>query len=96
MKDGVIQGVSGALLAQANTSRLPFVCLLSPSSLVPDGSALCPLIKVIDRLIGPEVEIDLSDLKPKLDKLAKDARKAIEQLIPASVRNQNKQFMMYT
>jgi predicted ATP-grasp superfamily ATP-dependent carboligase len=80
LEDGVIGGVSGALLVQALGGTVPVAVLLvsanAPEGL-PDHRAGAALIETLDRLL-PELKIDTGPLRAQAEMIEKALRAALK------------------
>ena len=80
LEDGVLAGVSGALLVAGLTHRIPVgVLLVSARSAegLPDHRAGAALIEVLDRLL-PELAIDTKPLRTQAELIEKAIRNAMK------------------
>ncbi|MFZ0830718.1 MAG: PAC2 family protein [Thermoplasmata archaeon] len=79
MGDGVIGGVSGALLVQGMGSKLPIGTLLvsATDAGYPDHRAAAKLIEVIDQLL-PHVQIDTKPLRTQAEMIERALRAAVK------------------
>ncbi len=80
LEDGVIGGVSGALLVQGLGRSVPVVVLLVSARVaegLPDHRAGAALIESLDRLL-PEIEIDTGPLRAQAEQIEKALRAAIK------------------
>jgi predicted ATP-grasp superfamily ATP-dependent carboligase len=77
--DGVIGGVSGALLVRAISSSMPVGALLVSASDAgyPDHRAAAKLIEVIDRVL-PHLKIDTQPLRAQAEMIEKALRAAVK------------------
>lgn len=84
MGDGVIGGVSGALLIQGIESKLPIGTLLvsATDAGYPDHRAAAKLIEVIDQLL-PHVQIDTKPLRTQAELIERALRAAVKSRPPA-------------
>jgi uncharacterized protein len=76
LEDGVIGGVSGALLVQGMGRSIPVVVLLVSARVaqgLPDHRAGAALIEALDRVL-PEVEIDTKPLRAQAEQIEKALR----------------------
>jgi predicted ATP-grasp superfamily ATP-dependent carboligase len=79
LEDGVIGGVSGALLVQGISRSIPVAVLLVSARVaegLPDHRAGAALIETLDRLL-PEVRIDTGPLRAQAEQIEKALRQAI-------------------
>jgi predicted ATP-grasp superfamily ATP-dependent carboligase len=79
LEDGVIGGVSGALLVQAIGGSLPVAVLLVSANAaegLPDHRAGAALIETLDRLL-PELKIDTGPLRAQAELIEKALRAAM-------------------
>jgi predicted ATP-grasp superfamily ATP-dependent carboligase len=86
LEDGVIGGVSGALLVQGMGRSVPVAVLLVSARVaegLPDHRAGAALIETLDRLL-PEIEIDTGPLRAQAEQIEK-ALRAVMKSHPASV-----------
>jgi len=86
LEDGVIGGVSGALLVQGMGRSIPVVVMLVSARVaegLPDHRAGAALIEALDRVL-PEVEIDTKPLRAQAEQIEK-ALRAVMKSHPASV-----------
>jgi predicted ATP-grasp superfamily ATP-dependent carboligase len=80
LEDGVIGGVSGALLVQGLGRQLPVVTLLVTARVaegLPDHRAGAALIETLDRLL-PELKIDTQPLRLQAEQIEKALRAALK------------------
>jgi predicted ATP-grasp superfamily ATP-dependent carboligase len=80
LEDGVIGGVSGALLVQGIGRRLPVITLLVSARVaegLPDHRAGAALIETLDRLL-PELKIDTQPLRQQAEQIEKALRAALK------------------
>jgi len=80
LEDGVIGGVSGALLVQGIGRDLPVVTLLVSARVaegLPDHRAGAALIETLDRLL-PELRIDTQPLRQQAEQIEKALRAALK------------------
>ncbi|MCI4372824.1 MAG: PAC2 family protein [Thermoplasmata archaeon] len=80
LQDGVIGGVSGALLVQGIGRDLPVVTLLVSARVaegLPDHRAGAALIETLDRLL-PELRIDTQPLRQQAEQIEKALRAALK------------------
>ncbi|HXQ48192.1 MAG TPA: PAC2 family protein [Thermoplasmata archaeon] len=80
LDDGVIGGVSGALLVQGIGRELPVVTLLVSARVaegLPDHRAGAALIETLDRLL-PELRIDTQPLRQQAEQIEKALRAALK------------------
>jgi len=85
LEDGVIGGVSGALLVQGMGRPIPVVVLLVSSRVaegLPDHRAGAALIETLDRLL-PEVKIDTGPLRAQAEQIEKALRAVMKSHQPA-------------
>jgi len=76
LEDGVIGGVSGALLVQGMGRPIPVVVLLVSARIaegLPDHRAGAALIETLDRVL-PEIEIDTGPLRAQAEQIEKALR----------------------
>ena len=76
LEDGVIGGVSGALLVQGIGRSIPVAVLLVSARVaegLPDHRAGAALIETLDRLL-PEVKIDTEPLRAQAEQIEKALR----------------------
>lgn len=76
LEDGVIGGVSGALLVQALGRKIPVAVLLVSARVaegLPDHRAGAALIETLDRLL-PELKIDTGPLRAQAEQIEKALR----------------------
>lgn len=80
LEDGVIGGVSGALLVQGLGRQVPVAVLLVSARVaggLPDHRAGAALIESLDRVL-PEIEIDTGPLRAQAEQIEKALRAAIK------------------
>ncbi len=80
LEDGVIGGVSGALLVQAIGGSIPVVALLVSARIaegLPDHRAGAALIETLDRLL-PELKIDTKPLREQAEQIERVLRAALK------------------
>ena len=81
LEDGVIGGVSGALLVEALRRSVPVSILLVSAGLAPEGfpdhRAGATLIETLDRLL-PELKIDTGPLRTQAEMIERALRAAIK------------------
>ena len=80
LEEGVIGGVSGALLVQGIGRKVPVAALLvsaKPSEGLPDHRAGAALIETLDRLL-PEIEIDTGPLRQQAEQIERMLRAAMK------------------
>lgn len=80
LEDGVIGGVSGALLVQGIGRSVPVAVFLVSARVaggVPDHRAGAALIEAVDRLL-PEIEIDTKPLRAQAEQIEKALRAAMK------------------
>jgi predicted ATP-grasp superfamily ATP-dependent carboligase len=80
LEDGVIGGVSGALLVQGLGREIPVVTLLVTARVaegLPDHRAGAALIETLDRLL-PELKIDTRPLRLQAEQIEKALRAALK------------------
>ena len=80
LEDGVIGGVSGALLVQGIGREVPVVTLLVSARVaegLPDHRAGAALIETLDRLL-PELKIDTQPLRQQAEQIEKALRAALK------------------
>jgi len=80
LEDGVIGGVSGALLVQGLGREIPVVTLLVTARVaegLPDHRAGAALIETLDRLL-PELKIDTQPLRQQAEQIEKALRAALK------------------
>ncbi|MGD0250258.1 MAG: PAC2 family protein [Thermoplasmata archaeon] len=80
LEDGVIGGVSGALLVQGIGRSIPVAVLLVSARVaegLPDHRAGAALIEALDRLM-PEIRIDTGPLRAQAEQIEKALRQAIK------------------
>jgi len=80
LEDGVIGGVSGALLVQGLGRSVPVAVLLVSARVaegLPDHRAGAALIETLDRLL-PELRIDTGPLRAQAEQIEKALRQAIK------------------
>ncbi len=85
LEDGVIGGVSGALLVQGIGRSIPVAVLLVSARVaegLPDHRAGAALIETLDRVL-PELEIDTGPLRAQAEQIEK-ALRAVMKSHPAS------------
>ncbi len=85
LEDGVIGGVSGALLVQAIGRPVPVAVLLVSARVaggLPDHRAGAALIEAVDRLL-PEVRIDTGPLRAQAEQIEKALRQALKTRVSA-------------
>ncbi|HEY1198384.1 MAG TPA: PAC2 family protein [Thermoplasmata archaeon] len=85
LEDGVIGGVSGALLVQGISRSIPVAVLLVSARVaegLPDHRAGAALIETLDRLL-PELEIDTGPLRAQAEQIEK-ALRAVMKSHPAT------------
>lgn len=84
LEDGVIGGVSGALLVQGLGRQVPVAVLLVSARVaggLPDHRAGAALIESLDRVL-PEIEIDTGPLRAQAEQIEKALRAAIKGRAP--------------
>jgi predicted ATP-grasp superfamily ATP-dependent carboligase len=89
LEDGVIGGVSGALLVQGIGRDLPVVTLLVSARVeegLPDHRAGAALIETLDRLL-PELKIDTQPLRQQAEQIEKALRAALKAHAAGSEEN---------
>ena len=80
LEDGVIGGVSGALLVQGIGRNIPVAVFLVSARVaegLPDHRAGAALIEALDRLL-PEIEIDTKPLRAQAEQIEKALRAAMK------------------
>jgi len=80
LEDGVIGGVSGALLVQGISRTVPVAVLLVSARVaegLPDHRAGAALIETLDRLM-PEMKIDTGPLRAQAEQIEKALRQAMK------------------
>ncbi|EQD57734.1 hypothetical protein B2A_04668, partial [mine drainage metagenome] len=80
LEDGVIGGVSGALLVRGIGESIPVVALLVSARVaegVPDNRAGAALIEALDR-IHPELRIDTKPLREQAEQIERMLRTALQ------------------
>ena len=80
LTDGILGGVSGALLVHGQNHRVPVGALLVSARRTegyPDHRAGAALIEAIDRML-PTIEIDTKPLRTQAEMIEKALRAAIE------------------
>ena len=80
LEDGIIGGVSGALLVQGIGRSVPVAVLLVSARVaegLPDHRAGAALIEALDRLL-PEIEIDTKPLRAQAEQIEKALRAAMK------------------
>jgi predicted ATP-grasp superfamily ATP-dependent carboligase len=80
LEDGVIGGVSGALLVQGIAREVPVVTLLVSARVaegLPDHRAGAALIETLDRLL-PELRIDTQPLRQQAEQIERALRAALK------------------
>lgn len=80
LEDGVIGGVSGALLVQSIGRSIPVVALLVSARVaegLPDHRAGAALIETLDRLL-PELKIDTKPLREQAEQIERVLRAALQ------------------
>lgn len=80
LEEGVIGGVSGALLVQGIGRKVPVAALLVSSRIaegVPDHRAGAALIETLDRLL-PELKIDTEPLRAQAEQIEKALRSVMK------------------
>jgi uncharacterized protein len=80
LEEGVIGGVSGAMLVQGIGRRVPVAALLVSSRVadgIPDHRAGAALIEALDRLM-PELKIDTGPLRAQAEQIEKALRAVIK------------------
>lgn len=80
LEDGVLGGVSGAMLVQALGGPVPVTVLLvsaRATELFPDHRAGAALIEVLDRVL-PELKIDTEPLRAQAEEIEKALRAAMK------------------
>jgi len=85
LEDGVIGGVSGALLVQGIGRSIPVTVLLVSARVaegLPDHRAGAALIETLDRLL-PEVKIDTGPLRAQAEQIEKALRAVMKSHQPA-------------
>jgi predicted ATP-grasp superfamily ATP-dependent carboligase len=82
--DGVIGGVSGALLVQGLSATIPVGALLVSANDIgyPDHRAAAKIIEVIDRVL-PRLKIDTQPLRAQAEMIEKALRAAVKSREPA-------------
>lgn len=85
MGDGVIGGVSGALLVQAIGAQIPVGTLLvsATDAGYPDHRAAAKVIEVLDRLL-PHLQIDTKPLRVQAEMIERALRAAVKSREPAT------------
>ncbi len=89
LEDGVIGGVSGALLVQGLSRSLPVAVFLVSARVaegLPDHRAGAALIEALDRLL-PEMEIDTGPLRAQAEQIEKALRAAMKARPTASAES---------
>ena len=84
LEEGVIGGVSGAMLVQGIGRTVPVAALLvsaRSSEGLPDHRAGAALIETLDRLL-PELKIDTGPLRKQAEQIEKMLRAAIKRPTP--------------
>lgn len=87
LEDGVIGGVSGALLVQSIGRPIPVVALLVSAQIaegLPDHRAGAALIETLDRLM-PELRIDTKPLREQAEQIERVLRAALQRRPQESV-----------
>ncbi|MGC2288320.1 MAG: PAC2 family protein [Thermoplasmata archaeon] len=84
MGDGVIGGVSGALLVEGLTAHIPVSVLLvsATDAGYPDHRAAAKIIEVIDQVL-PHVKIDTKPLRTQAEMIERALRAAVKSREPA-------------
>ncbi len=80
LEDGVIGGVSGALLVQGIGEQIPIVTLLVSARVaegIPDNRAGAALIETLDRVL-PELRIDTKPLREQAEEIERMLRAALQ------------------
>lgn len=80
LDDGVLGGVSGAMLVEALEGGVPVTVLLVSARAIeafPDHRAGAALIEVLDRLL-PEIQIDTSPLRAQAEEIERALRAAMK------------------
>ena len=85
LREGMLSGVTGGIIARASTTKQTVVCVLSPyDEALPDASATVPIIECIDAILGDDIVIDTLDLEREVRRIERELRKAIEEMVPKS------------
>lgn len=85
LREGMLKGVTGGIIARASTASQTVVCVLSPyDEALPDASATVPIIQCFDAILGDGIAVDTTDLEREVHRIERELRKAIEEMVPKS------------
>ncbi|MBW2999752.1 PAC2 family protein, partial [Candidatus Woesearchaeota archaeon] len=76
MREGIILGVTGALMLE--TERIPISCIFAEThSSLPDSKAAAAVIEVLDKYLG--LKVDVKPLMQQAEKFEEKIKKIVEQ-----------------
>ncbi|HTY46980.1 MAG TPA: PAC2 family protein [Methanomassiliicoccales archaeon] len=80
LKEGMVSGISGVLLYDADRLGLDLICLLGPARMdYPDARGAARLIENVAKML-PELKLDPEPLFKEAEQIEKDMRAAVEGL----------------
>lgn len=78
LRDGIISGISGMLLADGELNGIDVICLLAESNpRTPDARAAIRIVHTIDKLL-PDIEIDVTPLEAQAAMFEKMFKESVE------------------
>ncbi|MEM3444839.1 MAG: PAC2 family protein [Thermoplasmata archaeon] len=78
LRDGIISGISGMLLADGELNGIDVLCLLAESNpRLPDARAAIKIVHAIDKML-PEIEIDVTPLEAQAAMFEKMFKESVE------------------
>ncbi|MCX8173061.1 MAG: PAC2 family protein [Thermoplasmata archaeon] len=78
LRDGIISGISGMLLADGELNGIDVLCLLAESNpKIPDARAAIRIVHILDELL-PDIEIDVAPLEAQAAMFEKMFKESVE------------------
>lgn len=88
LQNGIITGISGVLLYEAERMQRDVICLLSDANpQIPDARAAARLIEVLDKFL-PKIKLDPQPLLDEAEKIESQLKKAVMQAHAMNVPTQ--------
>jgi uncharacterized protein len=82
MKEGMVTGISGMMLAEGERMGVDVICLLGPAqSDMPDARGAANLMEVIGRML-PELKLDPVPLLKQAEDIEQGMKAAMESMKP--------------
>lgn len=80
MNDGMVSGISGVLLFEAERLGIDVICLLGPARLeMPDARGAARLLEIVGKMI-PEVKLDPEPLYKEAEQIEQQMKTAMESM----------------